>query len=503
MKDYRPSTIRQCPPAGGVSIVDGVLRAVLADVLGCSSEEVRGFRDDTPLVGARAELDPFTAAGLIGEVEARLQIRIDERELDVAMLRSFGAMSRFFEDAAARPHQHGCSQLARNGVPRGAQAVTFSLEQPDQAQLMDWWTELERRADPTFFLSWMWLGTWIEQSGLPDGVLVGREGGRIVCLGLLRKGVEWRHRAVRSRTIYLNETGKRDEDIIFIEHNGFLCDRDVLGLAPRAIAFLRTDSSLGRFDEIQLGGVNEAIYDELQESGFRLHLVDRKPTAFVDLKGMRETNTTYLSTLSSNTRYQVKRAVKMYEKRGPISVEPARDTGEALLFFEELGALHEASWRRRGSGGAWSHPYLVAFHRRLIERTFADGGIDIVKISCGGVPIGYIHCLVRGGWIGSYLSGFAYEDDNKLKPGLVSFYKYIEHKLASGGDTIDFLAGDQRYKMSLGQPGPSMCWFRLQESRPQLMLEAGLRQAKQRLRTIRPARSAAAANGSQDDLQAA
>ena len=493
----------QCAPDARVGNLDRILRAVLAEVLGCDAAVARGFGDETPLLGARPELDPFTVAGLMGELETRLQIHIDERDLDPSVLRTFGALSRLLQSQLGRPHRHGRPPIVQIGGTRTAAKVSFSLEQPDQAQLMDWWTGLERRADPTFFLSWMWIGTWIEQVGLPHSVLVGREHGEIVCLGLLRKGVEWRHRAVRSRTLYLHETGNRDEDIIFIEHNGFLCDRDVKGLVPRAITFLRGNSSLGRFDEIQLGGVSEAMYEELQESGFKLHLVNRKPTAFVDLRSLRETGTSYLSTLSSNSRYQVKRAVKMYEKRGEITVESAADTRQALQYFEELGALHEASWTRRGSGGAWSYPFLVAFHRRLIERTFAQGGIDIVKISCGGVPIGYIHCLVRGGWAGSYLSGFAYEDDNKLKPGLVSFYHYIEHKLAAGGDTLDFLAGDQRYKMSLGQPGPSMCWFRLQESRPQLMLEAGLRLAKQRLRTMRPARSAAAAGRSQDDLQAA
>jgi hypothetical protein len=486
---HPPSSISDRAPTGDAA---AVLRAVLADVLGCSAAEVRGFRDETPLLGARPELDPFTAAGLIGELEARLQVHLDELALDMSVLGSFGSLCRFLEKMVARP----------NREDGAADRVSFSLEQPDQAQLRGWWTDLERRAAPTFFLSWMWIGAWVEQAGAAHCVLVGRRDGKIVCLGLLRKGVEWRHRAVRSRTIYLNETGNRDEDILYIEHNGFLCDPAVAGLVPRAIGFLRGNCGLGRFDEIQLGGVPEAMYRELQESGFKLHLVNRKPTAFVDLRGLRESGASYLSTLSSNTRYQVKRAAKMYEKRGPITVEPACDTEQALRYFDELGALHEASWNRRGSPGAWSYPFLVAFHRRLIERSFDEGGIDIVKISCGGSPIGYIHCLVRDGWIGSYLSGFTYEEDNKLKPGLVSFYQYIEHQLRAGGDTIDFLAGDQRYKMSLGQPGPSMCWLRLQEARPQLMIEQGLRHAKHRLRAIRPARPRAARRD-EEDRQAA
>jgi CelD/BcsL family acetyltransferase involved in cellulose biosynthesis len=121
----------------------------------------------------------------------------------------------------------------------------------------------------------------------------------------------------------------------------------------------------------------------------------------------------------------------------------------------------------------------------VIETSFAEGGIEIVRVSCGDTPIGYIHCLVRSGWIGSYLSGFAYEGDNKVKPGLVSFYLYIEHKLKTGGEVFDFLAGDHRYKMSMGKPGPNIYWFLVQERRLQFMLEDGLRWVKQRLEKLR------------------
>jgi CelD/BcsL family acetyltransferase involved in cellulose biosynthesis len=65
-----------------------------------------------------------------------------------------------------------------------------------------------------------------------------------------------------------------------------------------------------------------------------------------------------------------------------------------------------------------------------------------------------------------------------MKPGLVSFSLYVQHRLRHGGDMLDFLAGDHRYKTSLGNPGPRMYWFRVQERRAHLMLEGALRRAK-------------------------
>jgi CelD/BcsL family acetyltransferase involved in cellulose biosynthesis len=366
-------------------------------------------------------------------------------------------------------------------------AVTFSLERPDEDALRALWTALEPRANPTFYLGWAWVGAWVAEAGRPERVLVGRASGEVVCLGLLRSRVRRRHGFVRSRTLFLHETGDEEKDVIFIEHNGLLTDKRFGRLEPQAIAFLRGHArELGGFDEIQFGGMLEDGYAAVREAGFRTHVHSLKSTAFVDLAAIRASGADYLAGLSANTRYQIRRALKLYEERGPLALEPARDVAEALSFFEELGALHEQTWRNRGEGaGAWRYPFLLAFHRRVILQSFASGGVEIVRVTCGGAPIGYIHCLVRDGWVGSYLSGFAYEADNKVKPGLVSFYLYVEHLLKGGAQVLDFLAGDHRYKTSLGQPGPAMYWFRVQERRPQFLVEDALRSVKQGIARLR------------------
>ena len=76
---------------------DTVLRQVLQDVLGLSTERVRAFTPATGLFGHLPELDSMAVAGLLTEVEDRLGIVIEDDEVDGEMLESYGALLAFVQ----------------------------------------------------------------------------------------------------------------------------------------------------------------------------------------------------------------------------------------------------------------------------------------------------------------------------------------------------------------------------------------------------------------------
>ncbi|MGE5721783.1 MAG: acyl carrier protein [Sphingomonadales bacterium] len=82
--------------------VDETLRAVLVDVLGIAADRVAGFGESTPLFGALPEFDSMAVAGLLTELEERLGITIDDDEVDVDMLESFGSLLTFARAKALR-----------------------------------------------------------------------------------------------------------------------------------------------------------------------------------------------------------------------------------------------------------------------------------------------------------------------------------------------------------------------------------------------------------------
>lgn len=82
---------------GAFSEDDRVLREVLRDVLGLSDQRVAGFTADTGLFGHLPELDSMAVAGLLTEIEDRLDIVVEDDEVDGEMLESYGALLAFIE----------------------------------------------------------------------------------------------------------------------------------------------------------------------------------------------------------------------------------------------------------------------------------------------------------------------------------------------------------------------------------------------------------------------
>ena len=88
----------QAEPTGpSRSDIDQTLRAILRDVLGLDQDQVDSFTGDTGLFGLLPELDSMAVAGLLTEMEDRLDIIIEDDDVDGEMLENFGGLLAFAE----------------------------------------------------------------------------------------------------------------------------------------------------------------------------------------------------------------------------------------------------------------------------------------------------------------------------------------------------------------------------------------------------------------------
>ena len=76
---------------------DLLLRQILTDVLGLQDGQAASFVEETGLFGHLPELDSMAVAGLLTEMEDRLDILIEDDDIDGEMLETYGSLLAFAE----------------------------------------------------------------------------------------------------------------------------------------------------------------------------------------------------------------------------------------------------------------------------------------------------------------------------------------------------------------------------------------------------------------------
>lgn len=79
------------------SDTDRLLRQILTDVLGLKPGQAEGFDAHTGLFGHLPELDSMAVAGLLTEMEDRLDIVVEDEDIDGELLATYGHLLAYAE----------------------------------------------------------------------------------------------------------------------------------------------------------------------------------------------------------------------------------------------------------------------------------------------------------------------------------------------------------------------------------------------------------------------
>lgn len=345
--------------------------------------------------------------------------------------------------------------------------VEFRCEAiPPLAALEHEWRTLEAAGGPSFFTSWQWIGTLLDTvppTSRPR-LLRGCAHGETVALALLGANESRRrHGIVRSRGLHLNETGDARFDSLTIEHNGIL--------SAAGFEAVIWDDLLGWFagvcgeaDELYVGGSQLRLPEGSVEGRGLRRSETALPSYSMDLSLLEESGGELYPVLSANARQQLRRALRHFEEFGPLHLRQAETQAEALGFFASMKGLHCASWEHRGKPHSFTGAFFEPFHRRLIERSFAEGGIQLLRASAGERIIGYLYNFRLGNRIYAYQSGFD-DGDRRERPGIVTHALAVRHAFQTGARVYDFMAGHNRLKESFATRCEPMLWQVVQQPR--------------------------------------
>ena len=341
------------------------------------------------------------------------------------------------------------------------------------------WLLLEACADTTFFLSWSWVGAWLESYSPDVDVLSVHYKGELVALSLLCKSSfsSWKH--FSSRRLHINQTGDPEQDQIWTEYNGILCSSEHDPQIQKLLMSYLIEHYSG-WDELQLSAVTKKLANTLHASSGLTRLdLWHSPSYGVDLTNLKAEKRSFLDSLSRNTRYQIRRSLKLYTKDGGVRLHFAQSVEDAQLFFKEIAPLHLEKWGVKPGESGFSNPEFIKFHQNLIRTAFPLNQVDLIKIFCGERVLGYLYNFLYHGRVYFYLSGLVSEQESKLKPGLSAHALSIQHYMDKGYNFYDFMGGQDRYKSSLGEVHEELYHISLQKPCLKFKVESFLRNVKQ------------------------
>lgn len=336
------------------------------------------------------------------------------------------------------------------------------------------WQALEGQAEASFFNSWTWINCWLSHLGpaVQPALVRVHQAHELVGLGVVVPQAARRLRWWPSRALHLHATGLRERDDITVEHNGWLARRDLAAQVDGAVAAQLWGLVPG-VDQIRLPGVSVA-HDRWRAAPAPVRQVREhtEPAYRLDLAAVRGEGRPYLDTLGAQTRASVRRSLRLYEERGPLTLAMAASVTEGLEFLARLKHFHQAAWLARGRPGAFANPLFEAFHRRLVSAALPTGQVQLLRLMAGSDEVGYLYNFVHGGQVLSYQSGFHFGlTDRNHHPGLVTHALAVQKALDDGLQGYDFLCGEARYKQQLAHQIYPMTAFTLHRRSLGLWLE--------------------------------
>ena len=342
------------------------------------------------------------------------------------------------------------------------------------------WRELAARApDASFFLTADWADAWMQAFArtLKPAILLFRFGPEVVGACLLVRRTVWAGPIPLTR-LYLNMSGEDDEEDTTIEYNDVLC---LEGWREAVAARLAAHLAALRWDEFSARGLSGDAEAAMREwpcfASATASRIERS-SHYVDLTAARHGSPAFDEAIGPRSRKNVRRYINLYRTSGEVRTEAAADVGRALVMLDELIALHQSTWARRGRPGAFASPRIVELHRGLIRRAFASGLIQVLRVTAGDAVVGIAYNFVFRGKVYAYQQGLRYEEDRRLHPGFVTTAGAVQYCMDHGLDEYDHLAGHHIDKKAISTGSRPLVWASWRRRTLAMRVVAVLRRAR-------------------------
>jgi len=342
-------------------------------------------------------------------------------------------------------------------------------------ELRQQWLSIQQGQSLPFFLTWSWISCWLETYH-PELVIVSaRYQDQVVAIGLFTRSKQVRHGFISSQQYRLHQMGDSLLDQIWMEYNDFICiDRHRVAAVNACLQCLQKSEE--KWDEIILSMISTSRATDIRKVIVDSRILLTNPCYSKNLDSIDGDNPQYLATLNANTRYQINRSIRLYrELHGEINYTLAQDVDEALALFHEAGRYHLSRWQDSG----FNNKEFISFHENLIRSSIENNAINLMRVCAGDTTIAILYFHLVGRDVYFYLQGINYEENTKLKPGLVAHAAATQYYLDKGMRKYDYMGGYSQYKCQLSNQTEDLVTLCIQKPSLQFSVENVGRKVKQ------------------------
>ena len=308
----------------------------------------------------------------------------------------------------------------------------------ERARLAQEWKAFQVKSVVPFFLSWDWIGPWMEQADSHQMLLATVTKAQVpAAMGIF---------CIRDGTACLHQYGIPSLDQIWIEYNGLLTSSAFANSALIATVRALLQQKLCKRVYLSMlpASAAKSIFEEVPFA----RIYDDSVGWKTDLGHLRNQGSDVLDSLSANTRGQIRRAIRLYESTyGDLVLARVNAPLVMERVWKQARDWHQVRWADSG----FKNESFRSFHAILLKRGLDHGQASLYTVTFGTRLIGVFYFLFDTDSVRFYLQGLRSESDNKMKPGLVGHAVLMQHFMDSGWNNYDFMGGDHRYKRQLGK----------------------------------------------------
>jgi len=337
----------------------------------------------------------------------------------------------------------------------------FELSQKEK--LGEKWLELERDSDCSVFLSWLWIGNWLDVVADKLFLVEAYHDDKAVGLGFFVETTRKVFGCFSIKQWWLHKTGGQQQDQMWIEYNDFLLDKSCSTAVREQMI-----KAVADFDpsvkEVIIGLSASERLACFTNSFTKLNFLEAslvKTNGY--LASLSRLKGDYLNkTPSKNTRSQVTRSKKILQSQGQLIFEVFSNPQKLVELYPKLASIHIDKWKDTNEGSGFSNPIFEGFHK-AIALSNTNNMVQIAVLTLDEVELGYLVNFVYNNRVYFYLSALQQNADNKVKIGLTLHSEAIQYYTQQGIEFYDFLGGDARYKKSLSDEKYNLemkCYYR-------------------------------------------